>query len=280
MFDGRAYGEEIVGLVRGFVEREFAPLRAENEVLKGRIAELEARPAYDSADVLQLVQDEIAKIPPAENGKDADPEMVASLVADKVKEAVEAIPAPQDGKSVGIEDVAPLIEAEVAKVAPDWDAIDAAIQAYAAKEFSKISVPQDGKDAAGIVEALKDNGELVLTLEDGRLIRTGIRDGKDGEPGRDGFDLEDFDCQPVDERTIKLMFTRGETVHSYELEFPVTIYRGVFKAGETYVRGDATTWGGSLWIAEKETAAKPDTPESGWRLAVKKGRDGKDKTKD
>ena len=44
----------------------------------------------------------------------------------------------------------------------------------------------------------------------------------------------------------------------------------------TYVRGDAVTWGGSLWIAQKETSAKPDSPESGFRLAVKKGRDGKD----
>jgi hypothetical protein len=145
MFDGRAYGEEIVGLVRGFVEREFAPLRAENEVLKGRIAELESRPAYDSADVLQLVQEEIAKIPPAENGKDADPELVASLVADKVKEAVEAIPAPQDGKSVGIEDVAPLIEAEVAKVAPDMAAINEAIAAEIEKVATAIPIPENGR---------------------------------------------------------------------------------------------------------------------------------------
>ena len=72
------------------------------------------------------------------------------------------------------------------------------------------------------------------------------------------------------------MFTRGDTKHSFELEFPVIIDRGVFKEGQAYVRGDAVTWGGSLWIAQKETGAKPDGPDSGWRLAVKKGRDGKD----
>jgi collagen type III alpha len=58
------------------------------------------------------------------------------------------------------------------------------------------------------------------------------------------------------------------------------IDRGVYKAGETYEPGDAVTWGGSLWIAQKQTDAKPDTPESGFRLAVKRGRDGKDAKKE
>jgi len=73
-----------------------------------------------------------------------------------------------------------------------------------------------------------------------------------------------------------MSFTQGEVRHTYELQFPVAIYRGVFKAGETYQYGDLVTWGGSLWHAEKETGEKPDGPESGFRLAVKKGRDGKD----
>ena len=41
--------------------------------------------------------------------------------------------------------------------------------------------------------------------------------------------------------------------------------------------GDGTTWGGSFWIAQGETGEKPDTGK-GWRLAVKKGRDGRDGT--
>lgn len=102
------------------------------------------------------------------------------------------------------------------------------------------------------------------------------RDGTDGTNGRDGFDLETFDCVPIDERTIELRFTGAGQVHRYELEFPVIIDRGVYKAGETYKRGDAVTWGGSLWIAQVETGAKPDSPDSGWRLGVKKGRDGRD----
>jgi hypothetical protein len=268
MFDGKAYGDGIVELVKGYVEREIAPLKAENGELKGRIAELEARSVPDDAAILQLVQEEVAKIPAPESGKDADPELVASLVAEEVQRAVAAIPAPQDGKSVGVEDVAPLIAEEVAKA------------------VAEIPVPKDGadgkdgSDGRGVKELLIDReGQLVATMDDGEMKTLGPvvgRDGKPGENGHDGFSLDDFDCQPVDERTIKLMFTRGEVMHSFELEFPVIIDRGVYKEGESYVRGDAVTWGGSLWIAQAETKAKPDGPDSGWRLAVKKGRDGKD----
>lgn len=134
----------------------------------------------------------------------------------------------------------------------------------------------NGKDAAGIVDALKDSGELVLTLADGRIVRTGIRDGEKGADGRDGFDLEDFDVEVVDERTFALKFQRGETVHRYEITIPAIIDAGVYKEGCEYARGDAVTWGGSLWVAQKATGAKPDSPDSGWRLAVKRGRDGKD----
>jgi integrin beta 3 len=103
---------------------------------------------------------------------------------------------------------------------------------------------------------------------------------KDGKDGRDGFDLTAFGVeQSEDGRTVTLKFARGDVEQRHELKFPVTIYRDVFKQGETYEPGDAVTWGGSLWIAQKETGAKPDTPDSGWRLSVKRGRDGKDAIK-
>lgn len=101
--------------------------------------------------------------------------------------------------------------------------------------------------------------------------------GPIGEKGRDGFALEAFDIQHMgDGRTIEMSFDQDDIRHTYELQFPVAIYRGVYKAGETYQFGDLVTWAGSLWHAEKETSAKPDSPDGDWRLAVKKGRDGKD----
>jgi hypothetical protein len=214
MFDGQQLGEDVVSIVRSFMEREIAPMKAENESLKARIAALEARPQPEKG----------------EDGKSIDPAAVEAMVEGAVAKAVAELPAPQNGN--------------------------------------------DGKDAAGIVEALKDNGELVLTLADGRLVRTGIRDGEKGLDGRDGFSLDDFDCEPVDERTMRLKFTRGEETHSYELVFPVPVYRDVYKEGTEYERGDMVTWGGAVWHCDAPTKDKPGTEN--WTLAVKKGRDGKD----
>lgn len=269
MFDGKSYGEGIVELVKGYVERELAPLKAENMELKGRIAELESRSIPDDVFILQLVQDEIAKIPPAEPGKDADPEQVASLVAEEVERAVAALPVPQDGKSVGIEDVAPLVAEEVAKA------------------MAEIPIPKDGtdgtdgEDGRGVKELLIDrDGHLVATMDDGEMKNLGPVIGKDGQPGkdgRDGFGFEDMGVSVLDDdRTIELSFRRGDEVKAFTLKWPTMIYRGVYQEIASYSAGDSVTWGGSLWVAEKDTDAKPDTPDSGWKLAVKKGRDGKD----
>lgn len=99
--------------------------------------------------------------------------------------------------------------------------------------------------------------------------------GEPGPPGKDGFDLDSFDVERGDDsRTVVLCFAQGDTVHKYEMTFPVPIYCGIFKEGQTYEPGDMVTWGGSLWHCDAETKEKPGTEN--WTQAVKKGRDGKD----
>lgn len=206
MFDGNAYGEQIVELVRGFVEREVAPLKAENEDLKARLKALEDRPAP-----------EVLKGDPGEPGKDGENGA--------------------DGK--------------------------------------------DGADGRGVKELLIDrDGNLVASMDDGEMKSLGPVIGKDGEPGkdgRDGFGFDDMDaCVLDDDRTIELSFRRGEDEKAFTFKWPTVIDRGVWKDGGDYVRGDGVSWGGSFWIAQADEPGKPDTKDSGWRLAVKKGRDGKD----
>jgi hypothetical protein len=146
----------------------------------------------------------------------------------------------------------------------------------------------NGRDGAGIVDGfVSRDGHLIATLSDGstrdfgEIIGKDGRDGKDGKKGKDGLGFDDMDvCVLEDDRTIELSFRRGEDEKAFTLKWPTVIDRGVYKAGETYEPGDAVTWGGSLWIAQKQTDAKPDTPESGFRLAVKRGRDGKDAKKE
>lgn len=154
---------------------------------------------------------------------------------------------------------------------------------------------RDGRDGADIADILRTHdGRLVATMSDGRIKDLGAApadgaDGKDGEPGlagrdgsdgRDGADglgFEDLDLSFDGERKLVATFTRGEVSKAVEIEFPVVIDRGVYKAEAEYLRGDAATWAGSLWIAQRDVAPgeKPEGSDA-WRLAVKRGRDGKD----
>ena len=150
---------------------------------------------------------------------------------------------------------------------------------------------RDGADGIGAASALVDrNGELVLTMTDGSSRHLGRvvgkdgmdgkagpagkdgQDGADGKDGADGVGFDDFDLIE-DERGLTLRFQRGQTVKEFPLPLPTD--RGVWVDRE-YRKGSGVTWAGSFWIAQRDTAAKPDTANSGWRLAVKRGRDGKD----
>lgn len=50
---------------------------------------------------------------------------------------------------------------------------------------------------------------------------------------------------------------------------------GVWKESTIYRKGNGVSHQGSFWIAQTETAERPGGPETGWRLAVKAGREGK-----
>lgn len=94
-----------------------------------------------------------------------------------------------------------------------------------------------------------------------------------GPPGLDGIDFDEMEIVERD-AGVFMQLSRGDAVKEWRL--PVMRYRQVYQEGKDYDRGDTVTWGGSLWHCEGKTSAKPDAPDSGWRLAVKKGRDGKD----
>ncbi len=133
---------------------------------------------------------------------------------------------------------------------------------------------------AGLADALIDNqGNLVLTMTDGRTKSLGRVDGTDGQPGRDGLGFDDLNVEQVGERTVRFLLTRGADQAEFDVTLPVPIYRGVFKDGDDYATGDLTTWAGSLWHCNEPKGLKPGAPESGWQLAAKAGRPGKDAAK-
>lgn len=175
-------------------------------------------------------------------------ERISELESRKLPEAIKGDPGQPgrdgedgaDGTSVALEDVERMVEGRVAAWALDFE-----------------------RRAQGVLERAVD-----------RIPRPA--DGKDGRDGTDGVGFDDLTVDHDGERGIVLRFARGSEVKEFPLSFPVTIDRGVYKEGSAYQRGDAVTWGGSLWIAQKDLPDSKPGMGDGWRLAVKKGRDGKD----
>jgi hypothetical protein len=147
----------------------------------------------------------------------------------------------------------------------------------------------NGKDGLDAVSFLRDaNGHLVATMSDGTTKDLGLVDGKDGaaglngkdgSAGRDGLDGFGFDDLTVEydgERGFAFKFIKGERTKEFRFSIPVVLDKGVYKDDTAYEIGDAVTYGGAYWICQDNVKAAPGLPDSGWRLAVKRGRDGKD----
>lgn len=208
------------------------------------------------------------------DGRDVDMDAVRSMVAELVAEAVAGIRVPADGRDG--KDGADGINGK--------DGIDGLNG-------------KDGADGIGLVAAVQNaDGQLIITDTKGGVHNVGVvrgvngadgRDGsngangsngtdglhgKDGLHGRDGFGFEDMDMVETDEGFV-LRFSREGVTKDFRV--PVPLDRGTFKDGQSYRKGDGVSFGGSFWIAQEDTTDKPETGK-GWRLAVKRGRDGRE----
>lgn len=206
------------------------------------------------------------------------------------KEAASLIPEPKDGESVTVEDIKPLLS----------DMVDAAVKALPAAKDG-----EDGKDA-DMAELKLHLAELVkhvnlpappsvdevaavferrfsdLTLSWERQARDTFEKAADRMPvpkdGRDALPLDSFDMELAEDgRTLTLKMHAGDTVVEKSLRIATVLDRGPYRGDKQYEKGDAVTHGGSLWIAQvDDPEGAPGMGGKGWRLAVKKGRDGKD----
>lgn len=243
-------------------------------------------------DVRPLIEQAVKTIPAPKDGKDGEDgksvtvdEVLPALTAE-LQKAIAALPIPKDGrdgidgkdgadgKSVTADDVLPVLRAELQK----------AVEALPVPKDGRDGI--DGKDGTSVtvddLRAMFEAEQAKWALDWERRAQdqmTRFMDRipapKDGKDGADGLGFEDLEVQHDGERTFTVRFVRGEKVKEFAFKVPVVIERGVYRAGQTYERGDGVTRDGSFWIAQKDTAAKPgESPD--WRMAVKKGRDGKD----
>src|SRR4029077_2629032 len=111
--------------------------------------------------------------------------------------------------------------------------------------------------------------------------------GVKGETGRNASDLtflQDYVAEQVG-RAIKtatvttadggrtLRWAIGDTVH--EIKTAIVLDAGVWKEGTAYAAGDGVTSGGSFFIAQADTSAKPGKSDE-WPLRLQRGTDGRD----
>jgi hypothetical protein len=91
---------------------------------------------------------------------------------------------------------------------------------------------------------------------------------------------EESETLLADGRTLvrRTLYSSGRTFER-SMTTAVVLDKGVYKSDVSYAPGDAVTWAGSIWIAQARADGtpygKPSTPGSGWRLAVKAGRDAR-----
>jgi len=250
------------------------------------------------------VADAVAKIPAPKDGKSVTVDEVIPVIAEIVGKAVESIPKAKDGSSVTADELLPIL----------IPSLEAKATEVARKAVSELPRPKDGDDGKSVtleevlptvktwINALplpKDGKSVTLdevlplfhqafdkwALDFERRaqdIHTRLlasfdkpKDGEDGDNGKDGLGFDDLRVEHDGERSFAFIFERGEQRKEFTFTVPVVLERGVYKGDRTYERGDAVTADGSYWIAQKDAPAGKPGQSPDWRLAVKKGRDGK-----
>lgn len=274
-------------------EVELAALKADNALLHAQVAELRAL---------------IKAIPAGPRGEKGDPGVDGAPGTDG-RDGVDGAAGADGAKGADAEPidirevVAELLAAPEVKAICDLAANEAVVKHLQANPVRDGRDGADGKDGergpagdrgekgdagadgVGLAGAIIDRtGALVVTTTKGEAINLGVVVGGDGAPGKDGrhgLDLRNLSADLLDDsRTVTLALKDDERTERVQLSFPVILDRGVFSeagyGGAPYARGDAVTFDASLWIAQKDGPAGKPGQSNDWRLAVKKGRPGKD----
>jgi hypothetical protein len=118
---------------------------------------------------------------------------------------------------------------------------------------------------------------LVPPGRDGVPGRPGTpgEDGRDGINGTDGAIILGIHTEQRSAREYEFVIKTSAGEHRAPVVVPAILDAGVHRTGQSYAKGDGVTHGGNFWIAQRDNNDIPGKSDA-WRLAVRKGRDGKD----
>ena len=238
-------------------ERELSIIRALGEEFSAVLADLQRTFEGKIAAQAQTFEEKLASLSvvlqKCVTGDDMRP-----MLEQMVKEAVSHIPVPRDGRDY------------------DPDVLQKAVL----DAVSALPAPQDGRDATAL--------EILPAIDDQKSFPRGTYATHQGglwrayekTHGMRGWEclvdgVADIDVSMTGERLFSVVVRQSSGQRTEKtFSLPVMLYRGVFRAGETYHPGDTVTWGGSLWHCNSMTGDKPgEAHSSGWTLAAKRGRD-------
>lgn len=254
-------------------------IKGVEERLESRIKALEEKPAPE--------------IPAPEKGDKGD--KGDSITIDDIKPLIDdaisliAIPEPvkgdagdkgDKGDSITLDDVKPIIEEALSLIPPPQKG-DNGDKGDKGDRGDKGDKGDDGKDALGI--------EILPDIDEDKSYSRGEYATKSGglwrshskTIGMRGWEcivdgLADIDISFDGERnvTVKLVKSSGAVVEK-SFTMPVMIDKGIYRDGETYLKGDVVSYGGSMWTAVKDSADGRPAASDDWRITVRKGRDAK-----
>lgn len=187
------------------------------------------------------------------------------------------LPKPKDGE-----------KGKDAEINPDE--LKSLINSAVEKALSDIKIPaprngEDGKDALELeilpeIDLEKSYCRGTYAIHNGGLWRSfertkGLRGWEAVVKGLSNIEVEYDEERTV---TIKLQTSTDEVI-SKSIIMPVPIYKEIYREGTQYNKSDCVTFGGSIYIALKDTSSKPGSGNGDWRLAVKAGRNANPKVK-
>lgn len=289
--DLKALADALIQAVRV----KIAPLVKRLEEMDGAIKALPESLSQDLGERVKAAVDAIPRPKDGEDGKSVTAEDVAPLIAGEVAKAVQALPAPKDGTSVTPEDVAPMLSDLVSKAVAemprpkDGESVPAAevrrmVDEAVAKAMQAMPAPKDGEAGRDALQLeLQPCIDLEKAYPRGTYARHagGLWRAFESTKGLHGWEcvvdgIADLRIEQDGRQFTLVARTSSGAEVSKSVKVAALVDRGVFKMDESYEAGDGVTWGGSFFIAQKDApGGRPGEPGcDGWRLAVKRGRDG------
>lgn len=213
---------------------------------------------------------------------------IADTVKESVQEAVKSVSEKYDARIAELE--AQIKGIQVPHPEVDYDKIGDMVK----DAVASIPAPENGKDGADGKDGVSPSADDVAksmehifakwALDFERKADDKLEKAIDRMPkakdGRDGLEIEDFDLSiGEDGRTITASLKRGETVIEKSVKIPAILDKGVYSDTGSYEKGDGVTYAGSYWIIQKDSPEGKPGSSDDFRLAVKRGRDGREVVK-